>query len=330
MFDPYHKWLGIKPGQRPPTHYQLLGIEPDEQDPEVIEEAAVRQTTHLPLQIAPMPTTARACFNEVSQAHNVLLEPSQAEVLRRSPRPEPCPESRRAALPQAAGWLTPSKRDGRHTDVRVYGGGGALCGSRRSPERTPLVAAQTHEQPGQAGPVARPRGRRLVSTLGLVIVLLAFHKTARARSCGRSGARPAAAGGQERARGAAAGCAREGVGGIRLRPNRSNWPVSTDGPATSAGGARSRAGQGASDKSAGWTILWALLPTLPFPRTAAGYSRRTPLPWGSGIRPAGITCRTRTAGKLAPLKCVTWLPDNRHILVGSGGWPVTAEVTQRP
>ena len=47
MFDPYHKWLGIPPGRRPPTHYQLLGIAPEEQDPEVIEEAAIRQTAHV-------------------------------------------------------------------------------------------------------------------------------------------------------------------------------------------------------------------------------------------------------------------------------------------
>src|SRR5437763_344047 len=47
MFDPYHKWLGIPKDQRPPTHYQLLGVVPDEKDPEVIEEAAVRQTTHI-------------------------------------------------------------------------------------------------------------------------------------------------------------------------------------------------------------------------------------------------------------------------------------------
>src|SRR5262245_52651896 len=38
MFDPYHKWLGIRPEQRPPTYYQLLGIAPDEKDPEVIRE----------------------------------------------------------------------------------------------------------------------------------------------------------------------------------------------------------------------------------------------------------------------------------------------------
>ena len=42
MFDPYHKWLGIPKDQRPPTHYQLLGISPTEQDREVIEEAAIK------------------------------------------------------------------------------------------------------------------------------------------------------------------------------------------------------------------------------------------------------------------------------------------------
>ena len=49
MFDPYHKWLGIPKDQRPPTFYQLLGITPGEEDVEVIEEAAIRQTT-LPAQ----------------------------------------------------------------------------------------------------------------------------------------------------------------------------------------------------------------------------------------------------------------------------------------
>jgi hypothetical protein len=43
-FDPYRKWLGIPEGQRPPTHYQLLSISPDEHDREVINAAVVRQS----------------------------------------------------------------------------------------------------------------------------------------------------------------------------------------------------------------------------------------------------------------------------------------------
>lgn len=46
-FDPYYKWLGIPPSEQPPTHYRLLGIEPFEEDREVIEAAVARQTLHL-------------------------------------------------------------------------------------------------------------------------------------------------------------------------------------------------------------------------------------------------------------------------------------------
>ena len=41
MFDPYHKWLGIPPEHRPPTHYQLLHLSESETDVEVIEEAGI-------------------------------------------------------------------------------------------------------------------------------------------------------------------------------------------------------------------------------------------------------------------------------------------------
>lgn len=39
MFDPYHKWPGIPADQRPPTFYQLLGIERGESEREVIASA---------------------------------------------------------------------------------------------------------------------------------------------------------------------------------------------------------------------------------------------------------------------------------------------------
>jgi hypothetical protein len=46
-FDPYHRWLGIPPKYQPPDHYRLLGLEPFESDPEVIEDAAERQMGHV-------------------------------------------------------------------------------------------------------------------------------------------------------------------------------------------------------------------------------------------------------------------------------------------
>lgn len=74
MFDPYHKWLGIRKEQRPPTHYQLLGISPDETDVEVIEEAAIRQMAHIrTYQIGPHAKECTQILNEISQARTTLL-----------------------------------------------------------------------------------------------------------------------------------------------------------------------------------------------------------------------------------------------------------------
>jgi hypothetical protein len=39
-FDCYRKWLGISSKQRPPNHYELLAISPDEDDPDVIRAVA--------------------------------------------------------------------------------------------------------------------------------------------------------------------------------------------------------------------------------------------------------------------------------------------------
>ncbi|HJT32547.1 MAG TPA: hypothetical protein VJ783_10930 [Pirellulales bacterium] len=46
-FDPYRVWLSIPPESRPPTHYQLLGVSPDEHDPTVINRAVVRQSAYV-------------------------------------------------------------------------------------------------------------------------------------------------------------------------------------------------------------------------------------------------------------------------------------------
>src|SRR5262249_44252847 len=74
MFDPYHRWLGIPRDQRPPTFYQLLGISPDEPDPEVIQGAALRQTSHVRLyQTGPYAARCTAILNEIGQARSVLL-----------------------------------------------------------------------------------------------------------------------------------------------------------------------------------------------------------------------------------------------------------------
>ncbi|NQT39975.1 MAG: hypothetical protein HQ581_20950, partial [Planctomycetes bacterium] len=46
-FDPYYQWLDFEPGQTPADYYQLLGIDPQENDPAVISLAADRLTAKI-------------------------------------------------------------------------------------------------------------------------------------------------------------------------------------------------------------------------------------------------------------------------------------------
>ncbi len=85
MFDPYHKWLGISKKHRPPTYYRLLGIDEGEDDPEVIEEAALRQQSHLRIyQMGQHSALATKLLNEVAQARSILLNPAKRKAYERS------------------------------------------------------------------------------------------------------------------------------------------------------------------------------------------------------------------------------------------------------
>jgi hypothetical protein len=75
MFDPYRKWLGIPEDQRPPTHYQLLGIAPDEQDIDVIEAAVLRQSAFVRnFQSGQHADDATRVLNEIAAARLCLVD----------------------------------------------------------------------------------------------------------------------------------------------------------------------------------------------------------------------------------------------------------------
>jgi len=75
-FDPYHKWLGIPPGRRTPTYYQLLGLQPGEADATVIEAAAARQTSFVArFRGGPHDAEATRVLFEIEQARYTLLDP---------------------------------------------------------------------------------------------------------------------------------------------------------------------------------------------------------------------------------------------------------------
>ena len=77
-FDPYHKWLGIPKGVRPPTLYQLLAISPTETDVEVIATAFIRQQAFVTqFQGGPNHDAAARLLLELERARSILLDNSK-------------------------------------------------------------------------------------------------------------------------------------------------------------------------------------------------------------------------------------------------------------
>ena len=100
MFDPYHKWMGIPKGPRPPTYYLLLGITPAETDAEAIKEAALRQTAQVRVyQTGPHSELCTRLLNEIAQARAVLLNPKLRREYDQRIAPPP-PQIEMPALPQ--------------------------------------------------------------------------------------------------------------------------------------------------------------------------------------------------------------------------------------
>jgi RNA polymerase sigma-70 factor, ECF subfamily len=72
--DPYRKWLGIRTMQRPPDHYQLLGLERFADDAEAISHSARQRMTQVRrLANGEVPETRQRVLNELMTAKNCLL-----------------------------------------------------------------------------------------------------------------------------------------------------------------------------------------------------------------------------------------------------------------
>ena len=105
-FDPYHKWLGIPPQQQPPTHYRLLGLEPFENDTDVIDAAANRIMAYLQdVSVGEDPQMAQRLLNEISAARLCLLTPqkkTEYDQALRQTAPTAAPPAARPAMPAPA------------------------------------------------------------------------------------------------------------------------------------------------------------------------------------------------------------------------------------
>ncbi|HEY8506683.1 MAG TPA: hypothetical protein VIL46_19020, partial [Gemmataceae bacterium] len=78
MPDPYTALLKIPAGQRPPTHYQLLGVSPLTQDPSQIEAAARNQLRRLRAAAKDVPAQVAARLEEeIGRARETLTDPQR-------------------------------------------------------------------------------------------------------------------------------------------------------------------------------------------------------------------------------------------------------------
>jgi hypothetical protein len=73
-FDPYYKWLGIRPEERPISHYRLLGLAAFEEDTELISNAADQRMSFLKtFQTGPHSRLSQDLLNELAKARLCLL-----------------------------------------------------------------------------------------------------------------------------------------------------------------------------------------------------------------------------------------------------------------
>lgn len=80
-FDPYHRWLGIAPGKRPPDHYQLLGVSRFERDRDLIALAADQQMARVrAVQSSQSAAVIQRLLNELANARLCLLSVERREA----------------------------------------------------------------------------------------------------------------------------------------------------------------------------------------------------------------------------------------------------------
>ena len=77
-FDPYYTWLGIPANDQPPNHYRLLGVQPFEDNPDVISNAADQRMAHVrTFQTGKRARYSQRVLNELAAASVQLLDPEK-------------------------------------------------------------------------------------------------------------------------------------------------------------------------------------------------------------------------------------------------------------
>ena len=90
-FDPYYEWLEIPPTERPPSAYDLVGVEEGETDLNRIQDVAAERIEEVrKLTLGPQREHAFRLLNEVSEALASLLKAGAEDAAEiKKPPPEP-------------------------------------------------------------------------------------------------------------------------------------------------------------------------------------------------------------------------------------------------
>jgi len=89
-FDPYHRWLGIPSDEQPAGPRRLLGISADENDPQVVREAALRQTAFVrKFSIGEHGEQAERILGEIADARDSILSGKSESATKPAVKPSP-------------------------------------------------------------------------------------------------------------------------------------------------------------------------------------------------------------------------------------------------
>src|SRR5689334_16339099 len=79
-YDLICSWLGLPPGGWPPDHYRLLGLEPGEDNAELIEQRVHQRLDSVRRYQMMHPEQATEAMNRLAQAFVCLMEPASKKA----------------------------------------------------------------------------------------------------------------------------------------------------------------------------------------------------------------------------------------------------------
>jgi len=191
-FDPYHIWLGIPPKDQPPNHYRLLGLDLFEDNPDVIDAAANRQTAYLRgMATGEHRRESQQLLNEIAAARRCLLDAEKKRTydgkLRDAREPAPAVPSAASSIaatePAFAIQIDTSDDAGRAVSTRTPGA--AVVAPGAAPAKSP--AARGRSRPASGPQSARPLWQQVwfQILLGVLAVAAALWFVLRDRGAGQ-------------------------------------------------------------------------------------------------------------------------------------------------